>query len=332
VNPISMYFSWITVKEEGAYFPHGERFLDWLIAEGPSVPKVREVLYTCRSVYGVDLFELLRARYDSSVTWAGRPFQAALFVAVAHFFEEVERSEIGAIGFWSAGAGPAYVYSGVFSLATYFEKVVPFLREVRRAFEETAKRIPLSEVMVEGEESERIEAYVLTVVQDTSLSERVFLKDRRRSHAVHLAGVTDDVAAVREMIWARFPGSRQSGLTLHPTVAAHLPLYDRQPIDSILDGLACEPPRFQLVTTTGEIIAQGSSDQDLLRRHFTNACQGPLDTAAAFDTLAAAGRNVLVVGTPFGAKVLRRLEQGTYPQPKLITDAMLQRREASQTV
>ncbi|MBR0952521.1 hypothetical protein [Bradyrhizobium canariense] len=70
MNPISMYFSWITVKEEGAYFPHGERFLDWLIAEGPSVPKVREVLYTCRSVYGVDLFELLRARYDSSVTFA----------------------------------------------------------------------------------------------------------------------------------------------------------------------------------------------------------------------------------------------------------------------
>jgi hypothetical protein len=327
-----MYFSWITVKEERAYFPHSESFLDWLIAEGPSVPKVREVLYTCRSMYGVDLFELIRGTYDSSVAFAGRPFQAALFVAVAHFFEEIERSKIGAVGFWSAGAGPAYVYSGVFSLATYFEQVMPFLREVRRAFEETAQRIPLSEVLVEGEESEQIEAYVLIVLQDTGLSERVFLKDRRRNNAVHLAGFTDDVAVVREMIWARFPGSRQSGLALHPTVAAHLPLYDRQPIDSILEGVAFEPPRFPLVTTTGEIIAQGSSDQDILRRRFTNACQGLLDTAAAFDALAAAGRSVLVVGTPFGAKVLRRLEQGTYPQPKLIADAMLQRRGAPQTI
>jgi hypothetical protein len=326
--PISIYFGRTTVNEESAYFPARDEFLDWLVAEGPAVPKVREVLYTCRSMHGVDLFSLMRRDYDPNVFYGGRPFQVAMFVAVAYFFEELFRPTIASVGFYSAGASSSYVFSDVFSLATYFEKVVPFQVQVRRAMEETGERFPLREVMIEGEAGDEIESYVATIVRRHKLFDRIFLKDRRRPNAVHLAGYADDLAAVRDMIWKQFPGSGKSGGTLHPAIGAHVPLYDRRPIDSILDSVAFNPPRFPLVTIRGEQLSRGSDDQDLLRRHYADASQGPMDSGAAFDALAGAGREIVVVGTPFGAKVLRRLELAPYPVPRLAAEIMLERRGA----
>jgi hypothetical protein len=54
-----------------------------------------------------------------------------------------------------------------------------------------------------------------------------------------------------------------------------------------------------------------------------------MDTAAAFDAMVEKGQEILVVGTPFGAKVLKRLELATYPKPKLAAEVMLERLGAS---
>jgi hypothetical protein len=195
--------------------------------------------------------------------------------------------------------------------------------------EETGDRFPLREVMIEGGASDEIESYAATIVREHQLSDRVFIKDRRRQNAVHLAGYAEELAAVREMIWKHFPESRKSGGTLHPTIGAHLPLYDRRPIDGLLDNVAFNPPRFPLITIRGEQLARGSNDQCLLRRHYADASQGSMDSAAAYDALAEKGQEILVVGTPFGAKVLRRLELANYPKPKLAAEVMLERLGAS---
>lgn len=329
MKPVSLYFGRTSVNEENAYFPASGEFIDWLVAEGPSIPKIREVLYTCRSMHGIDLFALMRQDHDPNVFYGGRPFQVAMFVAVAYFLEEIMRPPIASVGFYSAGASSAYVFSDVFSLATYFDEVVPFQVRVRRAMEETGDRLPLREVMIEGEAGDEIESYVATIVRALGLSDRVFLKDRRRPHAVHLAGYAEDLANLRDMIWEQFPTSRKSGGTLHEAIGAHLPLYDRTTIDEILDTVSFNPPRFPLVTIRGERLPHGSCSQELLRRHYADASQGLMDSGAAFDALAEVGREILVVGTPFGAKVLKRLEFGEYPKARLAAEVMLEECGAS---
>ncbi|MCK1384091.1 hypothetical protein [Bradyrhizobium sp. 21] len=112
--------------------------------------------------------------------------------------------------------------------------------------------------MIEGDESEEIEDHFLTIVRGEGLTQRVFLKDRRRRNAAHLAG--------------------------------------------------------------------------LLGRYCADASHTPTDTGTAFEWLAASAKSSLVVGTPLGAKVLRRLERNSYPAAQFATDAMLLCRNVSQPI
>jgi hypothetical protein len=103
-------------------------------------------------------------------------------------------------------------------------------------------------------------------------------------------------------------------------------------VSRILDPVQFNPPRFPLVATRGQTIARGSRDQDLLRGYYADASHALMDTGTAFERLAASAKGILVVGTPLGVKVLRRLERDSYPAAQFATDAMLLSRNLSQPI
>lgn len=326
MDPICLYFARTTVNEEGAYFPASREFFDRLATDGPQVEQVREVLYVCKSIYGIDLFDVMRNDYDPNVFYVGRPFQTAMFVAVAHFLEAALGCKVSAAGFYSAGAGPAFIVGGVFSLATYFSEVVPFQLAVRGGMIETGERYPLWEILLEGAPQDDIEAYISSLIAERGLSRRVFIKDRRLPYLLHLAGYKDELGEALEQIWQRFPKSRGPAHNLQKALGSHLLLYDRAPVDRLLETVAFNPPRFDMIGIRGEFVAQGCADQDVLRRLYADANQDRMNTGAAFRALAESRRQIVVIGTPLGAKPLKRLAAaGGYGEPKMAQELIMQR-------
>ena len=278
------------------------------MTEGSEVAQIREVLYICRCLHGVDLFDLVRNEYDPNSFFEGRPYQAALFVIIAHFVEALLDTRVEEVGFYSAGAGPAFIFSGVFSLATYLEDVVPFQQQIRRAMLDVGERLPLFETILQSSVDDDLQGYVASVLVDHKLSDRLFIKDKLGRHCVHLAGYESDLSSLRDQIWRRFPGARSSGLRLHKTLGSHLLLHDRKPIDTLLDKVTFSPPIRSLVDISGARIACACPDQWRLAQVFADAHQNFMDTGAAVGALTQSGRRVVVVGTPFGAKNVRRIE------------------------
>ncbi|SFI25140.1 hypothetical protein [Bradyrhizobium sp. Gha] len=300
-----LYFTRLTVSEEGAYFPADARARTQLISESRDIPAVAELLDGYRDILDVDLFGELNS--FASPRADKRAFETGIYAAAAYCFERSSGVSPTCLAFYSSGVAPALLFSGVVSPSTYLRELLPFHDRNRECYAASACKVRLAQVRLEGDCDEDIETFIAETIRKHAFERRVYLKDRRGLHTTLIGGEEKPVLLVREAVCEQFPSVLRRGAVLRLNEAsAHLPFYDTGPLVQMLDGMRLSPPRFTLIGVAGERVPAGCGDQEVLRNLVIEAALGLLDTGRALRVAAEAADQLVIIGSRRGAYLLER--------------------------
>jgi hypothetical protein len=326
----SIYFARLTVDEERCFFGGREEIVQCLVDEIASTPALREIRASFeRNGYGNPFAQIAHYAPPPDIM-SNRLRQMAIYLAIAHYLEQILKIVPTCVSFYSSGSQPALAYAGCISTAEYLTRVLPIIRENRIRIEHAGRRLPLTECLLVGTDGDDIEGFLQRVVQEMKLPARVFLKDIRSQSAVLIAGFAEELVKVRSAAFDRFPALAEKQPRIHAADGAHMPVYDR-PVFSSLNGVTrFSSPRIPLIGTSGETVAAGRSSSDQVLSLLASAVSGPMNTAGALRQVRAVSDQVIVIGTDFGGKVLGGKGHRELSGVKLALDLIAESRLAIQ--
>jgi hypothetical protein len=296
------YFPRLTVDEEEQFSDLPPSLIDWIIRATRDNSAVDEVMRAFRDCLGVDLPDSFRTYRPTTDPIGNRTQQIGLYVILAHFLESVAGERVGCVSFYSSGAQAAYVFSGVLTMRRYLDEVLP-MNNANRLSIVNAARLSLAQMLVETAASEPpVDDTLHAAIESLDLADRVFLKDRRGPTCCLVAGYTEGLEALRAHLSDTYPGLSLGRVRRGD--GAHVPVYDRKPLEAMIAAVRCRPPRYPIVGSCGGVIEAGCRDEAKLRGLYADSVIGPLNTGGAMQAAQSFARQLLVVGTPFGARVL----------------------------
>ena len=316
VSP-TLYFTRLTVSEDGVYLPLPSDYLGAFCAASREISAVRAVLDAYASCLSIDLLREMQGRYSSGVD--RRVLEAGMYAAFAFYLEASLGLHPRALAFYSSGIAPALMFARALSPVDYIEKLAPFHSANRRAYVAVEKHLALAQARLEAEQDEDLESFVEALLNTSSNKDNIFIKDRRHRHTLLIVGEKEALTRVCQTVAQAFVSVAQRVPKVVDTSSAHLPLYDRAPLEAMLKQVVFDPPRFQLIGIDGERVAAGCDNQRDLRRLVYQAAFGFLDTGRVVREAAQISSKLLVIGSPFGARVLDRVHLGGYPKAELAT-------------
>jgi hypothetical protein len=325
------YFPGLTVDEEEQFSEFSPGLVDWVFRAARDIPAVDDIIRAYADCLNVDLLESLRADAapinhlaDSIGNRAG---QIGLHLILAHFIEVVAGEPLGCTAFYSSGAQAAYVFSGALTIRQYLEQVLPMNNANRIETVKSGVRLDLSEMLVRSVNPElAIEQVLQNAIEHINASDRVYFKDRRGSACCLVAGSSDAMQALRGFLIGADSSLRVG--ELKRSDGAHLPVYDRAPIEKIIKNVKFRPPRCAVVGCSGEIVEANCADNGKLRSVFLDGIVEPLDTEKVMQSAITRASRLVVIETAFGARILnddivREFGKPIYPAEIIIPIAML---------
>jgi hypothetical protein len=167
----------------------------------------------------------------------------------------------------------------------------------------SGQRLDLAEMLVRTGEGcdEPIETILMEVIERLGIEDRAFLKDQRGRGCCVVAGHQREMLLLYEALQER-------GLLRlsppHKADGAHIPVYDRTPLEKLADRIAFRKPRLCIVGASGELVTPETATERVLRDTYLDGVMGGLNTGVAMDVASALSEQLIIAGTPFGAKVL----------------------------
>lgn len=310
----TLYFTRLTVSEDGVYLPLPSDYLGAFCAASREIPAVRAILDAYAKCLSVDLLRELERPYSSGID--RRVLEAGMYAAFAFYLEAAFGLRPRALAFYSSGVAPALMFARALSPVDYIEKLAPFHSANRKAYVAVEKCFSLAQARLEAKPDEDLESFVEALLKRSR--DIAFIKDRRHRHTLLIAGEKEAITRVCQTVAQAFASVAQNPKVVE-TSSAHLPLYDRSPLEAMLKQVVFDPPHFQLIGIDGERIEAGCDNQDDLRRVVYQAAFGFLDTGRVVRKAAQISSKLLVIGSRFGARVLDRVHLGGYPKPELAT-------------
>jgi hypothetical protein len=324
------YFPRLTVDEEGYFSDLSPGLVDWICRATRDITAVNEILGAYQDCLKVDLLESFKKYRPATDPIGNRTQQIGFYLILAHFFESVADEPVGCVSFYSSGAQAAYVFSGVFTMRQYLSDILPLNNANRIAISRAEQELGLSEMLVRRlTPGPSLEELLPTLIRNNSETSRIFLKDKRGSRCCLLAGFRDPMETLREEL-LNYGGELAIG-RLKPASGAHIPVYDTatlHSLQSIIDSVSFKPPRCAISGASGELVEKASVDEDALRSTFLDGVIGPLDTGKAMLTASSLADKLIIVGTPFGARVLteeitQKFGRPIFPSELVVPLAML---------
>jgi len=305
------------VSEDGVYLPlPAERFEEFS-AVALEIPSVRGILDAYSSCLSIDLLQEMQHPHSSGID--RRILETGMYAAFAFYLEARFGLRPRALSFYSSGVAPALIFSESISPIGYLENLAPFHSANRHAYVAVERCLSIAQTRLEAEPDEDIEAFVETLLKESGGGHSVFIKDRRHKHTLLVAGEKEAIALVRERVGEAFPSVARRAPKLVDTSSAHLPLYDRAPLEEVLSHVAFDRPRFKLIGIDGDSVEAGCASQGDLRRLVHRAAFGFMDTGRVVRKASADADRLIVVGSPFGARVLDRTHLGGFLKAELAT-------------
>jgi hypothetical protein len=317
-----VYFTRLTVSEDGLYLPLPHDCRVQFLAACPHIPTIRTILCAYADRFAIDLLTELVTPTKHNID--KRVLEAGMYAAFAFFLEDRYHFVPSALAFYSSGIAPALMFAKALSPDDYLARLAPFHSANRAAYLAVEKRLTLAQTRLEADITEDLESFVERALDDELLKTRVYIKDRRHRHTLLLAGVRSDVEKVRKMAMEAFSSVARQSPKLVDTSSAHLPLYDRAPLEAMLENIRFDIPRFTLIGIDGQTLFSGTRDQAAMRRVVSHAAMGFMDTGRVVREAAKLSNRTVVVGSPFGARVLDRTHLGGYPVAEPATNRMRQ--------
>jgi hypothetical protein len=317
-----VYFTRLTVSEDGLYLPLPHDYRAQFLAACSHIPTIRTILRAYADRFAIDLLTELVSPTKHSID--KRVLEAGMYAAFAFFLENRYNFVPSALAFYSSGIAPALMFAKALSPDDYLARLAPFHSANRAAYLAVEKRFALAQTRLESDANEDLEPFVERALDDDMLKARVYIKDRRHRHTLLLAGIRSEVEKVRKMAMEAFTSVARQNPKLVDTSSAHLPLYDHAPLEAMLENIRFDIPRFAFIGIDGETLLSGTRDQAAMRRVVRHAAMGFMDTGKVVKEAAKFSNRTVVVGSPFGTRVLDRTHLGGYPLAEPATNLMRQ--------
>jgi hypothetical protein len=306
----SFYFTRLSVDEEGFYSALPEVLANEIRDGIHNVPEARAVIEAYRDIANVDLLTLLNSpRLDVSDIQLHKLYQTGLHAVLAFYLRYRLDVQVDAVGFYSGGATPAFLFAGAYTAADYIRSIFPFNKLVRERMAIEGQARNLAQVLLIGEPDNDIGRFVSARLRESRDLSELYVKDRRQSHALLVAGPPGQLTRLVEQTEARFPSvvSKRSPVLRH-RFASHSPYLDADALSADLDERFFLPPNTTIVGTCGEILSSGRDARLTAKKIFADGVIGPMDTGRAVEAMARHNKRILVIGGFHAAKVLASLE------------------------
>jgi hypothetical protein len=300
-----IYFPRLTVDEEGQFCDLPIHVVDWIVNVVRDIPAIDDLIGAYRDCLNINLIDSFRHFRPASNPIGNRTQQLGLYVILAHFIEHVAGETVACVSFYSSGAQAAYIYSGAVTAQQYLRELLPLNNANRTQIVKSGERLRLSEILVRKTAVEgSVETILTEAIQAIGAEGKLFLKDRRGSACCLVAGYSEAVENLRGALIA----NKSPVLLGKPSRAdgAHIPVYDRGPLESLSLKVAFKPPRMTIVGGSGEQLNPESCSAADLRMTYLNGVIGPLNTGASMESVALSARRIIIAGTPYGAGVLHK--------------------------
>jgi hypothetical protein len=322
-----LYFTRFTVDSEGSYYPSCPALVERFLASAGEVPEIAALADEFHGLLGVDLFAEVRRGPRSEDPFLSKSVQGVFFLALAHFLGRFHPRPIGAVGFYSAGVIPAYIFSGVFPFRQYLTDVSAFVNAYYMHRDREGRTHELSQALLRGAYEDDVLSFVARFIEDAHLGDQVFVKDRRQEHLILVAGLTPAVTAVCSAAARAIPAIARHGAKLQRVNAAHLPLVDRGLVLPLLDGVRFRPPSYTVMGTCGQVVPAGCEDEATLQSVFVEAVLGSMNTGESIERIAGACDRLIAIGSEHGLRVFEGIAPGALPPMVIASEGLL--REAT---
>jgi hypothetical protein len=301
--PSCLYFPRLTADEEFQFSDISPPVVDWIVAATRDIPAVDELIGAYQDVLKIDLLQSFRRYQQIPGPIGNRTTQLALYVILGNFIEHVAGEKVTCVSFYSSGAQAAYIFAGVFGARAYLETALPVNNSNRTEIVASGQRLDLAEMLVRTTDSsdEPVEKILTDAIERLHVDDRVFLKDRRGEGCCVVAGHQRETLLLFEAL------QRNESLRLsHPHKAdgAHIPVYDRRPLEKLAERITFRKPRLPIVGASGELVTPQNATEQILRDTYLDGVIGPLNTGAAMETASTHSEQLIMAGTLFGGKVL----------------------------
>lgn len=306
-----IYFTRLTVSEDGIYLPLPHDCRASFINACPHIPAIRTILRAYADMFAIDLLAEWTTPTKHSID--RRVLEAGMYASFAYYLEERHNVLPSALAFYSSGIAPALMFAKAISPHDYLANLAPFHSANRTAYVNAESRFELAQTRLESDVNEDLESFVEHALDEESLKARVFIKDRRHHHTLLVAGSRAEVERVRRMAMDAFASVAHQSPKLVDASSAHLPLYDRAPLEALLETIRFNAPRFPLIGIDGSTLLSSNADQTAMRHVVQHAAMGFMNTGKVIKEAAQLSNRMIVVGSPFGIRVLDRTHLGGYP-------------------
>lgn len=319
-----LYLTRFTVDSEGSYYPACPELVARFLAEADQVPEIVAIEDLFRERLGIEAFAEIRRGPHVDDPFLSKTVQGVFFVMLAYYLGRAYPRPLRAVGFYSAGAIPAYVFSGALGFEQYLLEVSTFVNEYYRQRDEQGRRHELSQTLLVGGFEDDVVSFAARHIEEARLGGEAFIKDRRQAHIALVAGLTPAVEAVRDAAAAAFPAIAERSPALKRVNAAHLPLVDRRSLLPLLDEAKFHPPQVAIIGTCGQVVPPGCEDQGLLREVFVEALAGPMNTGESIQRIARECERVIAIGSEHGLRVFEGISPSVLPPMAIASARLLQ--------
>ena len=305
----SLYFTRLSIDEEGLYCAVPEALAHEIRETIRTVPEAFAVVEVYRQLANIDLLPLLNSvRLDTSEPYLHKLYQTGLHALVGLYLRGRFGLKIDSVGFYSGGATAAFLFAGAYTPADYIRHIFSFNRLVRESMAVEGRKRDLSQVLLMGDPTTALDAYVSARLHEDHTLSELYVKDRRQPHALLVAGSSEPLARLVGETESRFPSvkSRRSPILKH-RYASHSPYLNADALSANLDERLFSAPNTTIVGTCGELLRAGENAPSAAKKIFADGVIGPMDTGRAIDVIAQQNQRILVIGGLHAAKVLAGL-------------------------
>lgn len=307
-NRCSFYFTRLSVDEEGFYSVIPKSLVPEVREGIGRIPEALTIIKAYKELAAIDLPALLNSPcLDLEDAQLHKLYQTGLYAILALYIKRRLGLRIDAVGFYSGGATSAFLFAGAYTASDYIQHIFPFNRMVREQMAIEGRDRSLAQVLLMGDVGEDIDKFVSCLIE--SRFPEIFVKDRRQSHAVLIAGPREPVMRLVEEADRQFPAiaSKRSPILKH-RFASHSPYLNADSLSAGLDTDVFSLPTTAVVGAKGEILRPGHDARSDMKRVFADGVIGPMNTGRAIGELARFGKRILVIGSSHAAKVLAGLK------------------------
>ena len=226
--PCVLYFTRLSIDEEGVYSAIPDNVACEIRETAHRIPESRAILDAYRTRLGVNLIALINApRLDVTDAHLHKLYQTGLHAVLAIHLQRQNRLDVRAVGFYSGGATSAFLFAGCYSAAGYIEHVFAFNKLVRERMAVEGRSRTLVQVLLAGNHHEDVDGFVTRLLHDGAVAPNAYIKDRRQSHVLLVAGPPDEIRGLVAETENRFASvrDRRSPILKH-RFASHSPYLD----------------------------------------------------------------------------------------------------------